>query len=267
MEYKLPDYTPQEVRSFLAPIFSCIHSLLKDNLVGIYLHGSLAMGSFQLGSSDIDLIFVVNEHLSSEEKRKMIEYLNKNREKGKSFEMSVFLKRVLQNPQYPILVELRYDYPDNIFENEQDKEVLAHLYETKERGFCIWGKSIGKVFQKIPAEFYLLAIVDDLKYTRKCLLENPTYWVLNACRIMAFIKEGQVLSKLEGGEWGIENLSEKYHNLIKQAMSCYQQRDNKDQILRKKEELEDFAESVINEIENSKLLVAKRHSLNAKSLF
>ncbi len=248
MEYKLPHHTLQEIKSFLPSIISCIHSILNDNLVGVYLHGSLAMGSFQLGISDIDLIFVVKEHLSSEEKSRIISYLNKTRQKEKPVEMSVFLEDLLHNPRYPTDVELRYDYPDNIFENEPDKEVLAHLYEVKERGFCMWGKPIGKVFQKIPAKYYLLAIVDDLKYTRKYLLEDPTYWVLNACRIMAFINEGKVLSKLEGGQWGIENLLEKYHNLIKQAMSCYQMKANKDQIPRNKEELEDFAKHVFREI-------------------
>lgn len=250
MEYKLPHRTPQEIKSFLPPIISHIHSILNDNLVGIYLHGSLAMDSFRLGLSDIDLISVVKEHLSSEQKSRIIGYLNKTREKEKPVELSVFLEEVLQDLRYPIDVELRYDYPDNIFENEPDKEVLAHLYETKERGFRIWGRPISEVFQKIPAKYYLLSIVDDLKYTRKYLLENPTYWALNACRIMAFIKEKKELSKLEGGQWGIKNLPQKYHNLIKQAMSCYQTGVNKYQISWNKEELEDFANCIISEIKN-----------------
>lgn len=248
MECNLPHHTPQEIKSFLPPVILRIHSILNDNLVGVYLHGSLAMGSFQLGVSDLDLLFVVKEHLSSEEKSRIIDHLNETRQKEKSVEMSVLIEDVLQNPQYPMAVELRYDYPDNIFKNEPDKEVLIHLYETKERGFCIWGKPVGKVFQKIPAKYYLFSILEDLKYTRKYLLKNPTYWILNACRITAFIKERSVLSKLEGGQWGIENLSEKYHNLIEQAMARYQKRVKTDQIHWEKEELRDFAKYMFNKI-------------------
>ena len=93
-----------------------------------------------------------------------------------------------------------------------------------------------------------LSIINDLKSTRKFLLKDPTYWVLNACRIMAFIKEGTVLSKLEGGQWGIENLLSKYHNLISQALSCYQGKVNKDRISWDKGKLEDFAEYIIDQI-------------------
>jgi len=256
MEYALPVCTPEEIKSILTATISHIHSLLKDNLVGMYLHGSLATCSFQLGSSDIDLILVVKENLSSEVKGKIISYMNKTRvryvnitgEQGKSIEMSVFLENVVQNPQYPIVVELRYDYPDNIFENEPDEEAVAFLYEAKERGFCVWGKPIRKVFQKIPAKYYLLSIINDLKSTRKFLLKDPTYWVLNACRIMAFVREGKVLSKLEGGQWGIENLLSKYRNLVNQALSRYQKKVNRDHASWNREELEDFAEYIIEEI-------------------
>ncbi|MBP5186668.1 MAG: nucleotidyltransferase domain-containing protein, partial [Clostridiales bacterium] len=39
-------------------------NILKDNLTGIYLHGSAVMGCFNPEKSDIDLIVVVNEPLT-----------------------------------------------------------------------------------------------------------------------------------------------------------------------------------------------------------
>ena len=47
--------------------------ILKNNLVGIYLHGSLAMGCFNPHRSDIDLIIVVNEPLSDSVKKEYME--------------------------------------------------------------------------------------------------------------------------------------------------------------------------------------------------
>ena len=41
------------------------------------------------------------------------------------------------------------------------------------------------------------------------------------CRILAFLKEDLYLSKLQGGEWGIAHLPQKYHSLILQALDCY----------------------------------------------
>jgi len=251
MEYKLPRGIPKEIRELLIRIFSYAYEVLKDKLIGIYLHGSLATSSFQLGSSDIDLMFIVKQKLSFEEKSEIINQFNKFRSEGKPIDMSIFLEDVIQNPQYPILVELHYDYPDNIFQDEQDREVVAHLYETKEIGFCVWGKPIREVFSRIPARHYLLSIFSDLKHTRRYLLESPIYWVLNACRTMAFIRRGEVLSKVEGGKWALKRLPRKYRNLINQAMLCYLRKVNKEQVSWDGEELEEFADYVTDEIRNT----------------
>jgi signal transduction histidine kinase len=45
--------------------------------------------------------------------------------------------------------------------------------------------------------------------------------ILNLSRVLAYVQDGLVLSKKEGGEWAINNIDEKYHNLIKEAIICY----------------------------------------------
>ena len=45
-------------------------NILGENLIGIYLHGSMAFGCFNPLKSDIDLILVVKESVSKETKRK-----------------------------------------------------------------------------------------------------------------------------------------------------------------------------------------------------
>ena len=47
------------------------------------------------------------------------------------------------------------------------------------------------------------------------------YIILNLCRVYAYIKEGAVLSKEKGGQWGIANLSDKYHSLIASMIDNY----------------------------------------------
>lgn len=46
------------------------------------------------------------------------------------------------------------------------------------------------------------------------------YIILNLCRVLAYIKEGLVLSKQQGGLWGIEKLPGEYSDLIKRAAQC-----------------------------------------------
>ena len=61
----------------------------------------------------------------------------------------------------------------------------------------------------------------DIEDAETDIITNPTYIVLNLCRVLAYKKEGLILSKKEGGDWGLKNLSEKYRALILQALGEY----------------------------------------------
>lgn len=52
-------------------------------------------------------------------------------------------------------------------------------------------------------------------------MENPTYIILNLCRVLAYRKEELILSKQEGGKWGLEHIPEKYAGLIQQVLDDY----------------------------------------------
>lgn len=248
MRYEFPKPVPKFVKEFLKEALSVLHSILLDNLVGIYLHGSLAMGCFNPESSDIDIILVVRERPSKEKSKKIIQYLKATCSKERRLELSIIGTGILQNPTYPIMVYLHYEHWGNLFENEEDSEILSNLYTTRMRGFCVWGASIEDVFSKIPVRYHLRSIVEDIQYTRKHLHESQesvgyniaVYWVLGSCRVLAFIRQGIVLSKVEGGRWGLANMPERYHRLLEQALSCYQGR-KKDHVWNT-EELDTFAD-------------------------
>jgi streptomycin 3"-adenylyltransferase len=248
MEYKFPKKTPKLVRESLSETLSCLHPILKDVLVGIYLYGSLAMGCFNPESSDIDLIIVVGKRLSKLQRKKVIEHLKETCSKSRRIELSIVRENVIQDPRYPIMVDLHFEYWGEIFEDKKNEEILSNLYTTRKRGFRIWGKPISEVFSEIPPEYHLRSVIEDLKCTRKYLHESPesvgydpaVHWVLGSCRILAFIREEKVLSKLEGGHWGLANLPKQYHYLIRKALSYYQ--GKKEEHLWNHEKLQDFAD-------------------------
>ena len=66
--------------------------------------------------------------------------------------------------------------------------------------------------------------------------------------VAAFLKDGLVTSKIQGAEWGLENVELKYQKLICDALKCYAS-DKK--LMVKKEEAQVFAEymlALINDI-------------------
>jgi len=227
---KFPKNAPMSVRKVLREILSTVQSIIQDNLIGLYLHGSLAMDCYNPRSSDIDIIIVARERLSQEQRKRIIEYLKRICSKRERIELSMVCEDAIRNPRYPMRVDLHFEYWGNIFENERDKEILSNLYTTKKRGFCVWGAPTSDVFSEISAEHHLRSMIEDIQHTRKYIHEKPehigydvtVYWILGSCRILAFIREEKVLSKLEGGRWGIANLPKEFHKLIIRALSSYQ---------------------------------------------
>jgi predicted nucleotidyltransferase len=266
MEYRFPRNTPRFVRQFLRETLSVVHSIVGGNLIGMYLYGSLTMGCFNPRSSDIDVILAAREKLSKEQRNEIVEYLKGVGSKDRRIELSIVDADVVRNPQYPMMVDLHYEHWGNIFHNEKDNEILSNLYTTRKRGFCVWGAPIISVFSKIPAQYHLRSVMEDLDHTRRYLHESPedigynvpVYWVLGSCRILAFIREGRVLSKLEGGRWALANLPKEHHNLIGQALSCYQGKEKENSTWNNKE-LDAFADYMSSVISGeSKLKTQKR---------
>lgn len=255
MECRFPKKTPRSVRKTLRGLFSVVRSIVQDNLVGLYLYGSLAMDCYNPWSSDIDVIIVVKKRLLQEQRKKVMGYLAAVCSKRKRIELSIMCEDVIKNPRYPIMVDLHFEYWGDIFENELDKEIISNLYTTRKRGFCVWGTPIENVFSEIPAEYHLKSVMEDIQHTRKYIHEKQehmgynvtVYWILGSCRILAFIREEKVLSKLEGGQWGISNLPKEYHGLIRQALFFYQRRE-KDVHAWKYKDLDIFADYMTDAI-------------------
>ena len=63
---------PREIKLILDEIVKSYYGIFKDNLVGIYLHGSLALGCFNPKVSDIDFLIVARDKLSLEVKREVV---------------------------------------------------------------------------------------------------------------------------------------------------------------------------------------------------
>jgi predicted nucleotidyltransferase len=70
-----PLNVPNNVKGFLTGFVQAIQQQLTGNLIGIYLHGSLAMGSFNATSSDIDLLIVVSQELDHVQKTALVQLL------------------------------------------------------------------------------------------------------------------------------------------------------------------------------------------------
>jgi len=85
----------------------------------------------------------------------------------------------------------------------------------------LYGTSIASTFDPVPKAAYLDSIWLDVAGAAEDILQDPLYITLNLCRVMAFVRDGLVLSKQSGGQWGLTHLPERYHGLIQAALDGY----------------------------------------------
>ena len=208
--------------------------ILRENLVGVYLHGSSVMGCFNPQKSDIDMIIVVERPLTDPVKRAYMEMVVEYNALGpaKGIEMSVVLREVCKPFVYPTPYELHFsaghlewykDDPDEYIRemNGTDKDLAAHFTIINHRGKCLYGAPIEEVFAEVPSCDYMDSIWFDVEGAAEEITEYPMYLTLNLARVLAYKEEGLVLSKKEGGDWALEHISAEYRPLIADAMREY----------------------------------------------
>ena len=105
--------------------------------------------------------------------------------------------------------------------NGDDKDLAAHFTIIGKRGECLCGAPIEEVFGEVPKADYMDSIWGDVADARNEIEDNTMYITLNLTRVLAFFEEGHILSKKEGGDWGLRNLPELYRFLIWRALSEY----------------------------------------------
>lgn len=207
---------------------------LKDNLVGIYLHGSAAMDCFNPQKSDLDLILVVQDGLSDDDKMTFMENVVKLNEKApeKGIELSIVKKEFCDSFVYPTPFELHFSVTHlSWFKQDpityiskmkgEDKDLAAHFTILKKYGIVLYGEEINEVLGNVPREDYIDSIWCDVEAANQEILDNPVYITLNLCRGLAYLQDDLILSKKAGGEWGIRTLPQKFHGLIKEALRSY----------------------------------------------
>ena len=102
-----------------------------------------------------------------------------------------------------------------------DKDLAAHFTIVKKYGVVLYGEEIDNIFADVPRKDYIDSIWYDVEGAKEDILEEPVYVILNLCRVAAFIKNDLILSKKQGGEWALQNLSAQYHALISKALRSY----------------------------------------------
>jgi streptomycin 3"-adenylyltransferase len=254
---------PSEVRAQVNRLTENFKTRLAENLIGIYLHGSLATDCFNPLRSDIDLLVVTHRGMSLKIKREIAESLLEISRRPSPFEISFLRREDLSVWRHPTPFDFHYSEDWRAkFERDLaggnwktwndvqnfDDDLAAHITVTNQRGLCLDGSPVSEVFPVVPTEDFVDSILGDIQSANfgfDAILQFPVYVVLNVCRTFAYLQTGRVMSKAEGGVWGLKNFPARFRDLIEAALTEYRERGRESAL--EKEKLFEFAEFVRRE--------------------
>lgn len=226
--------TEHDTCRLLEMITQAYKAILGEKLVGIYLHGSLAFGCFTWQNSDIDYIAAVKAPLTFGEKCAIIDAVLKLNESAppKGIEMSVVTADVCRPFVYPTPYELHYSNSHReAYLTDRDRyirklcgtdcDLAAHFTVIRSVGKVLYGRPIDEVFAEVPGEYYLDSIKKDIETAADDIVDSPVYFTLNLCRVLAYLRDGLVVSKKQGGEWALGVLPAEYRAAVRSALAVY----------------------------------------------
>jgi predicted nucleotidyltransferase len=233
---------PAAVRVQVDELVGDLRGLIGDEeLTGVYLHGSLAAGCFNPARSDLDVLAVTRGPVSLETKVALARRLLELSRRPAPIEISLVWEAGIHPWRYPTPYEFHYSedwratYERELEDGSWrewnagelvDADLAAHFTILRARGLCLYGAPIRQVFPEVPARDYLDSVMGDV-LSAECGLDalqgHATYAILNACRTLAYLTEGKVLSKDEGGGWGLARLPERYRPALAAVVRAYRE--------------------------------------------
>ena len=245
-----------DVNSIVLSLLKKSQRILGDNLLAMYLHGSLATGDFSPKGSDIDFGIVLDKGLSDETIQKLREMhsdiLKKDSKWAKKLEGSYVQKDLLKSVAPP-KTPRPYINGVGFHMYPYGYEWVLEKYVIREKSIVVTGPS--------PATFIDPASSENMRHANAKILhedwgsmlsessrleddEYQVYAVLTMCRCLFLFTHNGMTSKKVATKWVQEKFS-KWKDLVEVALNW-----TSEQEFNRLNEVKDFIKFTIEFTEN-----------------
>lgn len=223
------------VRAAIELWLQAFHRQFGDELVAVYIDGSIASGAFNPESSDIDLIALTR----SEVPAFAVEDLDAAprdalRSSGSPWsdevEVTIAPKAAVSDfdPQDPPACWVLERGPAESFKAwRPDRGWLVHLHSMRSHPFVLHGPPPGELIRPVSARTLREVAVWGAQRWLGGYLEQPerlaapgtrAFAVLTCCRLLYTRETGTIASKPAAGAWALNNLDVARHAVIRDAL-------------------------------------------------
>ena len=180
---------------------------LGDHFVAAFLHGSLGLGGFVHGRSDVDILLVAEEAAPI---RRAVASLPM--EPPARVDLRVATRRTACSPPREPIVDLHLVLrPGRAFHIEAESAVeldlLVELALCRAHGRRLLGPAPERVVGPVPGDWLLSVATEQLErwyeQTAAERREHAELIALTACRMWLLAEEGRFASKAAAGDWAL----------------------------------------------------------------
>lgn len=227
---KRPKDLPIEIRPLIDELCKELKVIFANKLLGLYLHGSIAMGEFNPKSSDIDFMALLKSDVNEEELIKLDLCHQKLCKKYKVWGSKLEGSYLMMDKIY----ERHPPSSKRPYINGGSLERMHHGPEWTFEKYTLAKEGIALLDDVLDRKALMTSLL-DLKEAGRSLLkdwwqplmeksdelsdEYLVYGVLTMCRIKHTMDLGVVASKVESAHYVLKQVTNTYEDLILEALN------------------------------------------------
>jgi predicted nucleotidyltransferase len=211
-----------------------LQDVLRQDLLGVYLHGSAVLGGLR-PRSDIDVLAVSARRTTSDEKRRLVELLLALSVRGsigppRPIELDVVVQSEIRPWRYPPPFDFHFDellrkefetgelepWPAPTNQDLASAMTMALLGET-----ALFGPPPAEMFDPVPRRDYIHAILRDTATVDQYLPWDTRNVVLTLPRIWSAMATDLVHSKDSAAAWALPRLPKEHRPVLERALAIY----------------------------------------------
>ncbi|GCE09507.1 aminoglycoside adenylyltransferase domain-containing protein [Dictyobacter aurantiacus] len=252
----MPSDALESIMHFAHLAAEAMQERLGEQLVAIYLHGSVATGDFVPNLSDLDLIAVVETSLPASKKEELQAWFAKHTPPSTlaGIDCELLTRQAAATPSrlphWDTIIRVQRHQPhfDVHIPESTDGYSLLDLAMARERGCVLTGPPPMTVIAASPRHFLLQACTTQLRRPLSWdVINDRSGAILTACRSWLYLFKGLHATKSEAGAWAKSQLP-CYASLIDTALA--QRRGDTGQIL-ENQEVKAFCRAVLSSLEDA----------------
>lgn len=223
-----------KIRTFLSKIKKELPKILRGNLYGIYIYGSLTYGDFDSRKSDIDCIVVIKRELNKDEIRLLKNWYKNlsNNPLAKRLEMAYAIKKNLTNiSRKAVVSKTPLFYKGRFYTGDSDAYKPIVWFNIREKGLTLFGPPPKSFVLKITKRVLINALWQEVEHMKrkgdKWLRPkwSRCYVVLTLCRVLYTLRTSSIVSKETAAKWCLKELPQEWHSLISWAVKEFRTKE------------------------------------------